>query len=64
MTATVEVERTLTAEDRCDSCTAAAQVVFTFESGSLYFCGHHAKKNKDVLLDKSLSVWDPNNIIF
>lgn len=64
MTATVEVEYTLTAEDRCDSCSAAAQVVFTFASGELMFCGHHAKKNKDVLLDKSLNVWDPNKIIF
>ena len=64
MTATVQVEFELTAEDRCDSCSAAAQVVFTFASGTLMFCGHHAKKNKTVLLDKSLSVWDPNNIIF
>lgn len=64
MTATVEVAYELTAEDRCDSCSAAAQLVFTFESGTLMFCGHHAKKNKDALLDKALEVWDPNNLIF
>ena len=64
MTATVQVDYRLTAEDRCDSCSAAAQIVVTFESGNLMFCGHHARKNKQALLDKSLEVWDPNNIVF
>ena len=64
MTATVQVELELTAEDRCDSCSAAAQVVATFASGTLMFCGHHAKKNKEALLNKSTGVWDPNKVIF
>jgi hypothetical protein len=64
MTTTIEVEFELTSEDRCDSCSAAAQVVVTFSSGTLMFCGHHAKKNKTALLDKSQAVWDPNNLIF
>ena len=41
---TVVQTRELTAEDRCDLCSAAAQVVFTFLHGDLYFCGHHAKE--------------------
>lgn len=57
-------ERVLTANDRCDSCSAAAQVVFTFLNGELMFCGHHAKQNKKVLTEKSLSVWDPNSLLF
>ena len=64
MTATVEVSYELTAEDRCDSCSAAAQLVATFENGTLMFCGHHAKKNKEALLNNSLSIWDPNRVIF
>lgn len=61
---TTTVERKLTAEDRCDSCSAAAKVVFKFLNGELMFCGHHANKNKVALLDKSIEVWDPENIIF
>jgi hypothetical protein len=58
------VERHLSKNDRCDSCSAAAQVVVTFLNGDLMFCGHHANKLKTSLLDKSISVWDPNNLMF
>ena len=58
------VNRELTAQDRCDSCSAAAKVVFKFLNGELMFCGHHANKNKEVLLEKSIEVWDPEKIIF
>lgn len=53
----------LTANDRCDACSAAAKVVFTFLNGELMFCGHHAKKNLESLKIKSLNIWDPENII-
>lgn len=58
------VDRKLTAEDRCDKCSAAAKVVATFLNGELMFCGHHANKNKEVLLEKSIEIWDPEKIIF
>lgn len=58
------VDRELTAQDRCDSCSAQAKVVFKFLNGELMFCGHHANKNKTVLLEKSIEVWDPEKIIF
>ena len=51
----------LTLNDRCDSCSAAAKVVFTFLNGELMFCGHHAKEKQEVLSLKSLSVWDPED---
>jgi hypothetical protein len=51
----------LTLNDRCDSCSAAAKVVFTFLNGELMFCGHHAKDKKEVLSIKSISIWDPEN---
>lgn len=37
-------ERTLTLNDRCDSCGAAALVKVSGVSGELYFCGHHYTK--------------------
>jgi len=49
----------LTLNDRCDTCSAAAKVVFTFLNGELMFCGHHAKNKYEALSLKSLSVWDP-----
>lgn len=64
MSTDVTSKRELTAQDRCDVCSAAAQVVATFLNGELMFCGHHAKKNKDALLNKSQAVWDPNKVIF
>ena len=64
MTTEVTSDRVLTALDRCDVCSAAAQVVATFLNGELMFCGHHANKNKTVLLEKSIEVWDPEKIIF
>lgn len=58
-----QVQRELTAQDRCDSCTAAARVIVTFLNGELMFCGHHAKEKKELLLSKSISVYDPDNFI-
>jgi len=58
------VDRELTAQDRCDSCSAAAIVVFKFLNGELMFCGHHTNKHKAVLLEKSIEVWDPKKILF
>ena len=65
MTETVEVtsREPLTLNDRCDTCSAAAKVVFTFHNGELMFCGHHAKDKYDVLSIKSISVWDPESVL-
>lgn len=37
-------EKTLNANDRCDSCGAQAYVKVAGVSGELYFCGHHFNK--------------------
>lgn len=60
---TVTDGRELTLEDRCDACSAAAQVVATFLHGELMFCGHHAKEKREALLTKSATLFDPNNFI-
>lgn len=57
------VDRKLTAQDRCDKCSAAAKVVTTFLNGELMFCGHHAKELKDSLFDKAIEVYDPDNVL-
>jgi len=58
------VARELTAHDRCDKCSAAARVIATFLSGELMFCGHHAKEQRIPLIDKSISVYDPDNHLY
>ena len=63
MEATVETQRELTSNDRCDTCNAQALIVFTFLNGELMFCGHHARERKRALMEKSLSVWDPKNVL-
>jgi hypothetical protein len=57
---TTAIERELTAEDRCDACSAAAKVVSTFINGELMFCGHHARLNKEKLILKSVNIFDPD----
>ncbi|MFM5904090.1 MAG: hypothetical protein ACKOOD_03280 [Microbacteriaceae bacterium] len=44
-----EVEASLTANDRCDSCGAQAYVRATLTFGELLFCLHHAVANKQAL---------------
>ena len=56
---TLTDERILTAEDRCDSCNAAAKVVATMVSGELLFCGHHGRALKNALVPKAIRVYDP-----
>lgn len=60
---TTEVNRQLTAQDRCDACSAAAQVIVTFLNGELMFCGHHAKEFRLKLKNQSLSVYDPDEFL-
>ena len=59
MTTTVDTERVLTLQDRCDSCGAAAKVVATFLHGELLFCGHHARKAGTEIVKKAVHVLDP-----
>lgn len=57
-------ERVLTANDRCDSCSAAARVVATFLNGELMFCGHHARLLKKRLESDAVNVYDPEAELF
>jgi hypothetical protein len=56
-------QKELTAEDRCDRCSARALVRATLTNGELYFCGHHAKETGYTLLMKSVSVYDPEGLL-
>lgn len=56
-------ERSTTALDRCDSCGASAKVIVTFLNGELMFCGHHARELAKGLVDKSISIHDPDEFI-
>lgn len=60
---TTSTQRELTAQDRCDACSAAAQVVATFLNGELMFCGHHARKMQISLIEKSAALFDPQKVL-
>lgn len=47
---TPQVHRPLTRADRCDRCSAAAQVRAVLPGGELLFCGHHARAHRTPLL--------------
>lgn len=42
-----QIQTTLTASDRCDTCQARALVLVKGVSGILMFCGHHYNKIMD-----------------
>lgn len=55
-TATIEAP-VLTAQDRCDRCTAAAAHIATLPSGlQLMFCGHHTESNRDGLVKAGATI--------
>jgi hypothetical protein len=55
---TDELDYSLTALDRCDSCGAQAYVRVTLATGDLLFCAHHGAKFKDKLLPTALNWHD------
>lgn len=55
---TVELERPLTALDRCDMCGAQAYVRVTLVSGELLFCAHHGTEYKPKLIETALEWHD------
>jgi hypothetical protein len=59
-----EPQYTLTANDRCDSCSAQAYVQVFLIEGSLLFCAHHFTKNEDVLTRKAIKVVDESNRLY
>lgn len=62
MNTVVREDASLTSNDRCDKCSAAAKVIATFMNGQLMFCGHHAKAHK-LLKEVALSIYDPDNLL-
>lgn len=60
---TTEQSYVFTAIDRCDSCGASARVKVTFLNGELMFCGHHARELSKGLIEKSISIYDPEDFI-
>ena len=53
----------LTANDRCDRCSARAMVRATLKNGELYFCGHHAKETGYTLALQALEIYDPEGVM-
>lgn len=58
---TDELDRALTAADRCDSCGAQAYVRVTLASGELLFCAHHASRFKEKLYPTALAWHDESD---
>jgi len=61
MSTAVKVEE-LTAQDRCDKCSARALIRAKFTSGELLFCGHHARELEEKLTAQAVSVFDPEGV--
>ncbi len=63
MTTTLETP-TLTAHDRCDSCSAQAYVKYALTAGGeLQFCAHHARANAEALESVATKVLDQTDML-
>jgi len=62
MTTAVSHEE-LTAEDRCDLCSARALLRATFLHGDLLFCGHHARETGYKLALSAVKIYDPEGLL-
>ena len=56
-----ELDYSLGAMDRCDSCGAQAYVRVTLQSGDLLFCAHHGSKFKEKLLPTAVNWHDESS---
>jgi hypothetical protein len=56
-----EMDYTLSALDRCDSCGAQAYIRVTLNSGDLLFCAHHGNEFKDKLFPTALNWHDESS---
>jgi hypothetical protein len=45
--------------EKCDRCGVRARVGASFLNGELYFCGHHAKTFQPYLIEKAITIYDP-----
>ena len=53
-----ELDYSLSAMDRCDSCGAQAYIRVTLNSGDLLFCAHHGNQFKGKLFPTALNWHD------
>ena len=53
-----ELDYTLSALDRCDSCGAQAYIRVTLKTGDLLFCAYHGNEFKDKLFPTALNWHD------
>lgn len=62
MTTTTLTRPELTAADRCDRCSARAQVRAILPTGGeLLFCGHHAREHKTRLVELEADIQHSDN---
>lgn len=48
----------ITLYDKCDSCIQQALYKAVFVNGSLFFCGHHFRKNEEKIINTAIEVYD------
>jgi hypothetical protein len=48
---------------RCDACVSQSYFLVVFETGNLYFCNHHFKKNEAVIFEKAIDIVDESELL-
>ena len=62
LTAPIEVEW-YTPKVTCDSCVSQSYYMVVFDTGNLFFCNHHYKKNEALIFDNALDIIDEYELL-
>lgn len=52
----------ITALDLCDRCGIQAKIRATLTHGTVFLCGHHARKTGSSLVLQAIRVYDPEGV--
>ena len=52
-----------TPDERCDVCESQSYYMVAFDSGNLFFCIHHFKKNEALIFEKANDVVDESELL-
>jgi hypothetical protein len=52
-----------TPNETCDVCPSQSYYMVVFDTGNLFFCNHHFKKNEALIFEKALDIVDESELL-
>ena len=52
-----------TPQEQCDVCPSQSYYMVVFDTGNLFFCNHHYRKNEALIFDNALDIIDEYELL-